>query len=63
VDGQICSAVAMNGSDRTEALSRVNTLYEVASHHWVHGEQMRWTILYNFLAGNTILLLAWASRV
>ena len=45
----------MNNSTET------TRLYEVASSHWVHGEQMRWTILYNFLVGNTILLVAWAT--
>ena len=51
----------MNGNDRSETSATTNTLYEVASSHWVHGEQMRWTILYNFLVGNTILLVAWAT--
>ena len=51
----------MNGTNGSETSPGISTLYEVASHHWVHGEQMRWTILYNFLVGNTILLVAWAT--
>lgn len=35
--------------------------YAAASEQWVHAEQMRWTILYNFLVGNTILLVAWSA--
>jgi hypothetical protein len=37
------------------------TVYSAASDHWIHAEQMRWTILYNFLVGNTILLVAWST--
>lgn len=37
------------------------TAYQVASQHWTHAEQLRWTLLYNFLMGSTILLLAWAT--
>lgn len=36
-------------------------VYSATSDHWVHAEQMRWTILYNFLVGNTILLVAWST--
>jgi hypothetical protein len=36
-------------------------VYSAASQQWVHAEQMRWTILYNFLVGNTILLVAWSQ--
>src|SRR5215470_14009669 len=42
-------------------IAATSKLYAVASDHWIHGEQMRWTILYNFLVGNTILLVAWAT--
>jgi hypothetical protein len=35
--------------------------YAAASQQWIHAEQMRWTILNNFLVGNTILLVAWST--
>jgi hypothetical protein len=48
-------------NDSTETSATFSKLYDVASSHWIHGEQMRRTILYNFLVGNTILLVAWAT--
>ena len=36
-------------------------VYQVASQHWAHAEQIRWTLLYNYLMASTILLLAWAT--
>ena len=39
----------------------LRTIYSAGSNQWVHAEQMRWTILYNFLVGNTIVLLAWST--
>jgi hypothetical protein len=36
-------------------------IYQVTSQHWAHAEQIRWTLLYNLLVANTILLLAWAA--
>lgn len=39
----------------------VEAVYAAASEQWIHAEQMRWTILYNFLVGNTILLVAWST--
>lgn len=44
-----------NDADHVEAL------YAAGSQQWIHAEQMRWTILYNFLVGNTILLVAWST--
>src|SRR5437870_6750726 len=38
-----------------------DTLYQAASQHWAHAEQIRWTLLYNYLMASTILLLAWAT--
>lgn len=35
--------------------------YQAVTAHWTHAEQLRWTILYNFLVATTILLLAWAT--
>ncbi len=35
--------------------------YSVAAQHWVHAEQTRWLILYDFLMANSILILAWAT--
>lgn len=36
-------------------------LYQAAGQHWAHSEQIRWTLLYNYLMASTILLLAWAA--
>jgi 8-oxo-dGTP diphosphatase len=36
-------------------------LYQVASQQWAHAEQIRWTLLYNYLMAGTILVLAWAT--
>lgn len=36
-------------------------LYQAASQQWAHAEQIRWTLLYNYLMASTILLLAWAT--
>lgn len=41
--------------------SAFNLVYPAASDHWTHAEQVRWTLLYNFLMAITILLLAWAA--
>jgi protein-S-isoprenylcysteine O-methyltransferase Ste14 len=38
-----------------------SVVYQVTSQHWAHAEQIRWTLLYNLLVANTILLLAWAA--
>jgi hypothetical protein len=35
--------------------------YNATTHHWAHAEQIRWTLLYNYLMASTILLLAWAT--
>lgn len=43
------------------ALHHSNPVYSVASQHWVHAEQTRWWILYDFLMANSILILAWAT--
>jgi hypothetical protein len=39
----------------------MRAIYTSAVQQWIHAEQMRWTILYNVLVGNTILLVAWAT--
>jgi hypothetical protein len=36
-------------------------VYQIAAQHWAHAEQIRWTLLYNYLMASTILLLAWAT--
>ena len=41
--------------------SALRLAYQAASDHWTHAEQVRWTLLYNFLMAITILLLAWAA--
>jgi hypothetical protein len=38
-----------------------DAIYAAASQQWIHAEQMRWTILNNFLVWNTILLVAWST--
>jgi len=48
-----------NATNQESATS--NTLYQTASQHWIHAEQVRWTLLNNFLMAATILLLAWAA--
>lgn len=50
-------SVAPGDHDRDDA----RTIYTAGSSHWIHADQMRWTILYNFLVGNTILLVAWST--
>lgn len=41
--------------------SDASVVYQVASQHWTHSEQVRWTSLYNFLMATTILFLAWGA--
>jgi hypothetical protein len=36
-------------------------LYQATAQSWVHAEQIRWTLLYNYLMTTSILLLAWAA--
>ena len=36
-------------------------IYQIVAQHWAHSEQIRWTLLYNFLVASTILLLAWST--
>jgi len=47
--------------DFTAVPSANAIVYQVTSQHWAHAEQIRWTLLYNLLVANTILLLAWAA--
>jgi hypothetical protein len=35
--------------------------YEAVNQHWIHAETIRWTILSNFLTGNSIFILTWAA--
>jgi len=35
--------------------------YETVTQHWIHAEQERWQILYNFLTANAILVVAWSA--
>jgi hypothetical protein len=41
--------------------TKLVTYYQAASQHWAHAEQIRWTLLYNYLMGSSILLIAWAA--
>jgi hypothetical protein len=45
----------------TNSSNGLEQLYVAATSQWIHADQMRWTILYNFLVGNTILLVAWST--
>lgn len=36
-------------------------VYPIVVQLWAHAEQIRWTLLYNFLVASTILLLSWAT--
>jgi len=49
----------MQNSERPSG--NVLTIYQIANDQWAHAEQLRWTVLYNFLVANTILLLGWAA--
>jgi hypothetical protein len=51
----------MNEQEQTPSGCNVAAIYAAATDQWIHAEQMRWTILYNFLVGNTILLVAWST--
>ena len=51
----------MNGEMPPSGVCHIPAVYAAATDQWIHAEQMRWTILYNFLVGNTILLVAWAT--
>ncbi len=37
--------------------------YQAVNQHWSHAEDERWSILYNFITGNSILVLAWAAAL
>ena len=43
------------------APSALLVIYQIAHEQWEHAEQLRWTVLYNFLVASTILLLAWGA--
>lgn len=47
-----------NGEIKSENLLAI---YQIAHDQWAHPEQLRWTVLYNFLVANSILLLGWAA--
>jgi hypothetical protein len=50
--------------DQHDELSHIlgaHVIYQAATSHWTHSEQIRWTLLYNYLMASTILLLAWST--
>ena len=53
----------MNESEHTNLPSQDAwaALYQTASQQWAHAEQIRWTLLYNYLMASTILVLAWSA--
>src|SRR6266545_4516598 len=54
------NADARQSVDSENRLSAL-TIYQAATSHWTHAEQIRWTLLYNYLMASTILLLAWST--
>jgi hypothetical protein len=40
---------------------KLNSAYEATVDHWTHAEDTRWSLLNNYLTGNSILILAWAA--
>jgi hypothetical protein len=51
----------MTDQEHKTADTSPSVVYPIVSQHWAHAEQVRWTLLYNFLMASTILLLAWAT--
>lgn len=51
----------MNSEGQEPEEDSIIGAYQAVNQHWSHAEQVRWSILYNFLMANTILLLAWAA--
>lgn len=53
----------MGSSDEADVVSfnQALTHYQALTQQWVHAQQVRWTLLSNFLVASSILLLAWAS--
>ncbi|MBE0682453.1 MAG: hypothetical protein IH589_11115 [Anaerolineales bacterium] len=51
----------MNEERKKDELNRL--AYETANQHWLHAENIRWTILSNFLTGNSIFILTWAAML
>jgi hypothetical protein len=53
----------MRDSNQIDGISHAawTALYQTASQQWTHAEQIRWTLLYNYLMASTILLLAWSA--
>lgn len=35
--------------------------YSSTTQHWIHAEETRWSLLYNYFMASSILLLAWAG--
>jgi hypothetical protein len=54
-------STALSSSTDNAVSEALQSLYAAATQQWMHAEQMRWTVLYNFLVGNTILLVAWST--
>jgi hypothetical protein len=46
--------------DKVQAPNK-DSIYSAISQHWVHSEQIRWTLLSSLLTANSILLVAWAT--
>ncbi len=49
--------------ENEETLQAKVVVYQVFSEHWAHAEQIRWTLLSNFLVAMSIVLLGWAAVV
>jgi len=51
----------MSTQDNEPTEEAVLAAYQAVNQHWSHAEQERWSILYNFLTANAVLLVAWAA--
>jgi hypothetical protein len=39
----------------------LRTVYTATTDHWIHAEETRWSLLYNYCMASSILLIAWAE--
>jgi hypothetical protein len=51
----------MNKQNQKDDDELYRLAYEAVNQHWLHAENIRWTILSNFLTGNSIFVLTWAA--
>ena len=51
----------MTNNDIKPKQNELLASYQAVNQHWAHAEQERWSVLYNFLTANMILILAWCA--